>query len=426
MKGHHTVIIAMAMLLFLLAPAPPAAAAGDYVVTVNQSLILSFNGMQRVAVANPDIADVAIVSGSELLLLGRAPGSTTLHVWTAQEQVSFSVNVAEEDRRITNEIKKMLGCSDLSVGKVNQTVVLEGRVKDQFERSRVEKAAGAYGEKVVNLLELRNPKQVKIEARIIEIDTDKTNSLGVLWGNTPSTPGAFSFGQSYTSANSIAGQNGIFGWLGSYSDVNAELDALIRTGGARMLSCPQAVVLSGEKANILVGGEIPVPVSVSNGQVGIEWKEYGVKLAIEPTVNSENLIQSKITAEASSLDWNSAHQISLGSGMSIPPLTMRKTAAVVALESGKTLVVGGLIAEQAGDELYKIPLLGDLPVVGPVFRSKSSTRTKTELLVLVTSTIIDSTSYQSLVTGKMQALLNENPWQEGKSDEERRDKGSGR
>ncbi|MBP1763376.1 MAG: type and secretion system protein [Firmicutes bacterium] len=426
MKGQYTIIIALALLLFMLAPAPPAAAAGDYVVTVNQSLLLSFNGMQRVAVSNPDIADVAIVSGSELLLVGRSPGSTTLYVWTAQEQVGFSVKVAAEERRIANEIKKITGCSELSVGKVNETVVLEGRVNDQFERSRVEKAAGAYGEKVINLMELRNPTQVKIEARIIEIDKNKTNSLGVLWGNTPSAPGSFSFGQSYTAANSVPGQNQAFGWFGSYSDVNAELDALVQTGDAKILFCPYAVVLSGEKANLSVGGEIPVPVSVNNGQVGIEWKTYGVKLAIEPTVNSENLIQSKITAESSSLDWDSAHRITLGSGMSIPPLIMRKTEAVVALESGKTIVFGGLIAEQAGNEIYKLPLLGDLPIVGPVFRSKSSTRTQTEFLVLVTPTVIDTTTYQPLVTGKMQALLNENPWQEGKKNEERRDKSSGR
>ena len=426
MKKNCGIITALLMLFLALSPASPAVAADDYIVAVSQSQLLIFNGIQRVAVANPEIADVVAVSGSELLLIGKSPGGTTLHVWTSEGRHSRQVNVVAEDCQIANELQNMLGYTDLHVGKINQTIVLEGTVNDQYQRSRAEKAAGAYGEKVVNLLELRSPKQVKIEAQIIEINKDKTDKLGILWGNSPSVPGSFLLGQSYTAANSIANQSQVFGWLGSYSNINAEIDALIQTGEARILSRPNLLALSGEKANVLVGGEIPVPISVNNGQIGIEWKTYGVKLAVEPEVHAENLIQSKVMTEVSSLDWNSAHQISLGSGMSIPPVIMRKAETTVSLKTGQTLVIGGLISEQTSNDIYKIPLLGDLPLLGSMFRSKSSTSGRTELLILITPTIVDSTQYQLLMTGNMQELLKENPWQKGEQNEERSDKNSSR
>lgn len=426
MKKNCVIIAAFALLFFVLVPFSFAAAADDYIVAVNQSQVLTFNGIQRVAIANPEIADVVVVSGSEILLLGKSPGGTTLHVWSSEGKRSAQVNVAAQDRQIAGEIQKLLGYSDLHVGKFNQTIVLEGTVSDQYQRSRAEKAAGAYGEKVINLLELRNPKQVKIEAKIVEISKDKTDKLGIRWGNAPSAPGVFALGQSYTAANSITGQNQLFGWFGSYADINAEIDALIQTGDARILSSPHLIALSGETANVFAGGEIPVPVSVSNGQIGIEWKTYGIKLLVEPEVNSEKLVQSKIRTEVSSVDWNSAHRIVIGSGLSIPPLIMRKTESTVALKSGQTLVMGGLISDQINETVYKIPLLGDLPLLKTMFRSKSTTHSRTELLVLITPTVIDSTQYQPLLTDSMQEILNKNPWQEGEKNEERRDKGSNR
>lgn len=426
MKKNCAIITALAMLFFVLTPLSLAAAADDYIVAVNQSQVLTFNGIQRIAIANPEIADVVVVSGSEVLLLGKAPGGTTLHVWSSEGKRSFQVNVAAQDRQIAGEIQRLLGYSDLQVGKINQTIVLEGTVSDQYQRSRAEKAAGAYGEKVVNLLELRNPKQVKIEAKILEINKDKTDKLGIRWGNAPSAPGVFALGQSYTAANSIAGQNQVFGWFGSYADLNAQIDALVQTGEARVLASPHLIALSGEKASVLVGGEIPVPVSVSNGQIAIEWKSYGVKLLIEPEVNSEQFIQSKVQTEVSSVDWNSTHRIFIGSGLSIPPLTMRKAETTIVLKSGQTLVVGGLISEQVNNDVYKIPLLGDLPLLGPMFRSKSITHSRTELIILLTPTVIDPVEYQPLITGGMQELFKENPWQEGEKNEERRDKSSNR
>ncbi|MBP1762963.1 MAG: type and secretion system protein [Firmicutes bacterium] len=398
-------IFALVLLLVL-----PVSAAGNIVIQVNNSTVLSWDSVERIAVANPDIADVVIISPTEVLIVGKAAGTTTLQVWSAAGRSSYDVEVSVNNATIANDIKTILGYPNIRVSKVNNTVLLEGMVNDQYQRARAEKVAGAYGEKVVNLLELSKPKQVKIEAKIVEISKDKTDKLGILWGNSVSTPGAFPFGQSST--NTISDQGNVFGWFGTYSDINAELDALIQNGNAKILSQPNMITLSGEKANILVGGEIPIPVSVSNGQIGIEWKEYGIKLDIAPEVNSDNLITSKVKAEVSALDWNSSHQVSLGSNMYIPPIKTRKAETVITMVSGQSMAIGGLISNEESKSVYKIPFLADIPVIGKLFKSTSFTSGKTEVVIIMTPTLVDPTDYVPPATIDMQKTMGEDPWKE--------------
>ncbi|MEM5770578.1 MAG: pilus assembly protein N-terminal domain-containing protein, partial [Bacillota bacterium] len=165
-------------------------------VAVNSSQILRSYGVERVAVANPEIADVMVVSGNEVMVVGKAPGRTTLHVWSNwNDRTSYVVEVAADDVPIANEIRRILGIDNIKVSKVGKTVILQGRIADKYQQIRAEKIASAYGEKVVNLLEITQPVQVKIEAKIIEISKNRSRDLGIKWGNTPSTPGSFRFGQ---------------------------------------------------------------------------------------------------------------------------------------------------------------------------------------------------------------------------------------
>lgn len=393
-------------------------------VVVNSSQILRSYGVQKVAVANPEIADVMVISGNEIMVVGKAPGRTSLHVWNWQGRTSYVVEVAADDAPIANEIRKILGIDGVRVSKVGKTVIIEGRVADKYQKLRAEKIASAYGEKVVNLLEITQPVQVKIEAKVIEISKSKTKDLGIKWGNDTSAPGSFRFGQtpmddtitypSYwagnydnnghkvfekitgrTWNNADAGTNfgQTLGKLGGYWDINAELNALVKTGAAKVLSQPYLVTVSGESANILVGGEIPIPVSSQNGSVSVEWKEYGIKLNIEPEVNADGLINGKIKAEVSALDWSSAHQVVLSSNLKIPPLTVRKAESVIALASGQTMAIGGLYASTESRSVIKLPLLGDLPILGSLFKSKSFSRDETELIILLTPTVLDPKDY---------------------------------
>lgn len=294
-------IFGMVLCLCLLIVTIPATAFGqNYEVAVNQSQVLNIEGVKRVAIANPAIADVLVVSDSELPLVGKAPGVTSMQVWTDRVPSVYSVHVSGPEFYIG--------------------------------------------------------KQIKIEAKIVEIDRGKMKNLGIKWGNDVTSPGSFAFGQGIT--NSEVGKQ----WnnFGSYVDIQAQLDLLIRDDYAKMLSQPNMITLSGTKANILVGGQMPVPVSNDNGQITVEWKDYGIKLEIEPSVNAEDAIYTKVKAEVSAIDWNSSHKIYISTtGMAIPPLTMRKADSTIVLASGQTMAIGGLISSEMSKDVQKIPLLGD-------------------------------------------------------------------
>ena len=444
-QGIKAIILALLMCGIVVLPAgaesqenateqAQAEIAGNRIaVAVNSSQILRSYGVERVAVANPEIADVMVVSGNEVMVVGKAPGRTTLHVWSWNGRSSYVVEVAADDVPIANEIRRILGIDNIKVSKVGKTVILQGRIADKYQQMRAEKIASAYGEKVVNLLEITQPVQVKIEAKIIEISKNRSRDLGIKWGNNPSTPGSFRFGQTPMSdwehiypglgsnggdltgnawnnadqnnSNHLFGQT--LGTLGGYWDINAELDALVQKGAAKILSQPYMVTVSGESASILVGGEIPIPVSNQNGTITVEWKEYGIKLHIAPEVNADGLINSKIQAEVSSLDWSSNRQVIIGSNLKIPPLTMRKAESVIALASGQTMAIGGLYASTESKAVTKLPLLGDLPVLGSLFTSKSFVKDKTELVILLTPTILEPKDYVPQLSADMRALNKE-------------------
>lgn len=395
------------LLLACLVLAAPAAANGKIVVAVSQSSVVTVDGVERVAVANPEVADVVVVSGYEMLVVGKRTGTTTLHVWSAGGLNSYDIEVGSNDTQIAGDIKAILGYADIRVSKVGKNVILEGSVNDQYQKLRAEKVAGAYGEKVVNLLEIVRPVQVKIEARVVEINRSRSKDLGLKWGNDPSKPGTFLFGQGI--GNSVVG-NRTFGNFGGYQDIQGALIALVKEGGARILSQPNVITLSGEKANILVGGEIPIPVAIQNGAVTVEWKQYGIKLEISPEVNSEGLINSKIKAEVSTIDWSSDHKIGISANFQVPPINTRKAEAAIAMSSGQTMALGGLIGNEVSRDVNKIPLLGDIPVLGKLFTSTTFSRGETELIILITPTIVNPQEYVPNMTRDLQDKVKEDPW----------------
>lgn len=414
------------VLLFLfiaMSPVEVLAAADSTQLSIGagQSRTVTMYGLQRAAIANPDVADVVVVSSSELILVGKQTGTTTLIVWADMGRVTYLVEVASADPAIANEIKRILGYPDIRVVKVNKTVILEGTVNDQYQRARADKIAGAYGEKVVNLLEIAKPVQIKIEAKIVEINRTKTKNLGLQYYSNGSTtaPGIFYAGQSQFNPSSP----NTFGNLGTFAPVNAQLNLLIQNGDAKLLSQPNMVTLSGEKANILIGGQIPIPISNQNGSVSIEWKDFGVKLAITPEASLEGLITSKIKAEVSAIEWDSTHRIPISPSLTIPPIRMRLAETSIALASGQTMAIGGLISNDITRAVNKIPLLGDIPIIGQLFRSTSFTKGETELIILVTPTIVDP---QALVPPLSQDLRDHMNQPVGGQTDVRKDQGTNR
>ena len=403
---------ALGVLLCLLLFWPgQLSASGQEKMTVGagQSRTVNMSGLQRAAIANPDVADVVVVSSSELILVGKQTGTTTLIIWSNMGRQTYQVEVAANDPAIANEIKRVLGYPDIRVVKVNKTVILEGTVNDQYQRARAEKIAAAYGDKVVNLLEIAKPIQIKIEAKIVEISRNKTDKLGLQYYSTnTANPGIFFAGQYQNSV--LQGTAISLGNMGAVAPLNTQLNLLLQNGFAKLLSQPNMVTLSGEKANILVGGQIPVPVSNMAGQVSIEWKDYGIKLEISPEASLDGIITSKVKAEVSAMEWNNpTTKIKLGSNIEIPSIRMRKAETAIALASGQTMAIGGLIANDITRDVTKIPFLGDLPVIGQLFRSTSFTKGETELIILVTPTIVDPQALVPPLSQDVRDHLNQKP-----------------
>ena len=403
---------ALGVLLCLLLFWPgQLSASGQEKMTVGagQSRTVNMSGLQRAAIANPDVADVVVVSSSELILVGKQTGTTTLIIWSNMGRQTYQVEVAANDPAIANEIKRVLGYPDIRVVKVNKTVILEGTVNDQYQRARAEKIAAAYGDKVVNLLEIAKPIQIKIEAKIVEINRNKTDKLGLQYYSTnTANPGIFFAGQYQNSV--LQGTAISLGNMGAVAPLNTQLNLLLQNGFAKLLSQPNMVTLSGEKANILVGGQIPVPVSNMAGQVSIEWKDYGIKLEISPEASLDGIITSKVKAEVSAMEWNNpTTKIKLGSNIEIPSIRMRKAETAIALASGQTMAIGGLIANDITRDVTKIPFLGDLPVIGQLFRSTSFIKGETELIILVTPTIVDPQALVPPMSQELKDHLNQKP-----------------
>ncbi|MCX7970187.1 MAG: pilus assembly protein N-terminal domain-containing protein [Negativicutes bacterium] len=394
-KTGTTTVIMAALLVLLLVPAGLATAAlppvtdtaGDQLtVNLSQSVVVSFPGLKRVAVADPEVADVVAVGSAEVLVVGKQVGQTTIYLWGDQGRTGYLVSVVNGRSLNHDEIIALIGCDGVSVSGTGKTLVLDGTVPTQADRERAEKIASVYAEKVINLLDVSNPLQVRVAAQIVEIKRERLADLGLKWGSDLSKPGIFTFGEQAVSGSIITGKQSVWG----HTALRGQLDLLIQTGAARLLSQPNITTLSGKEADIMVGGEIPVPVSQQNNTVTIEWKSYGISLKIKPVVGRAGNIETDVNAEVSAIDWNSNHVVKLGPDMEVPALTKRQSSAVINVVSGQTIAIGGLLSKTDAQAVQKIPLLGDIPVIGELFTSRSFERGETELIVLVTPTLVNS------------------------------------
>lgn len=400
MKKRIGLLLAAAMLSF-----GSACAAEPVEVSLNESKYMAASGITRLAVGNPAIADVQLLSSGDFLLVGKKAGTTSLIVWSdGGRRTEYTVYVAGNDRGMASAIQDAIGYPKVHVQMIEDRVMLRGKVENQHEHDTALKIAGLYtggdGSGVIDLLEMEHPSQIRLEAQIIEINSDYTKNLGIqYWSQTPGSNSSSGSSTGNPNNDITVGTAGLFyggedfsssrkhgGWLGSHvANVNVTLQALINEGKARILSRPSITTMSGKTANILIGGRIPIPVSDGNGNVSIDWHEYGMKLNIEPVVDSEDKITSKVHAEVSTLDYS--HGVKIDS-FSVPGIATREAESEVNVRSGMTMAIGGLINSEDAKIVSKIPLLGDLPIIGRFFRHTSNTRDKREVIILITPTLV--------------------------------------
>jgi pilus assembly protein CpaC len=366
-------------------------------------------GVARVAVGDPAIADVNIVNRRELLITGKQLGVTSLHIWPGSAggaAVEYRVRVGG----VRDPLRSSRPDPELAGATIDPGHSLEGRLPNlqAHRRARLAAQGGKDGAKNLqdkSVVDLET--QVMTEIKIAEVSRNtlqqfgfnfflnKGNSAGAL--TTTGTLNSLNFGSinldtGRPSAFSF-NQNGVVPLQNAFNLVGGDvgrgllgaLSVLSRKGLARVLAEPSLVATSGQTASYLAGGEFPVPVSQGTGGITIEYKQFGVRLTLSPTVLARNRIALKVAPEVSDLDFSAGIQVG---GVAVPALTVRRTDTTVELGDGETFVISGLISNNLRNNVDKVPGLGDLPVIGAFFRSTSVQKVEKELIMVVTPTLV--------------------------------------
>lgn len=350
-----------------------------------QSALLVYQGITRIAVGNPDVVDVRPLDSREVLVTAKSAGNSTLMVWDKKGRHYAQILIHPSQKSRLWEVEQLLREEGVQVALTETAIVLEGTVATPAARKRALAIAEAYCPKVVNLLNVAEARQIRLEASVVELEKGVTDRLGLQEINTYDAGVLTGFVDLAADKDHL----GLFFQDGSLRvhDFSSVLNALVKKNEAKILSKPYLTTLSGETASLNVGGEIPVPVGVDNGEIKIEWKPYGVMLSITPELDGKNGIWLAVEAEVSEIDWENRI---VTSGIEIPALKSRKIANKVRVSPGQPLVMGGLIDNKQSILRTKIPILGDIPIIGELFKSKRFENSETELVITVVPQVVIS------------------------------------
>lgn len=343
----------------------------------------------RVTVANPAIADVVVLDKVKLNIIGKALGSTSLSVWSANGmRQDFVISVCNTDTATAQFIKQSMGLDGVQVAKVGDKLVLQGTVENQYELNNALGMAKVYAgeDNIVNLIQMKNPTMVNLSALVIDISGKDASDLGFKYGVAKeiSLDGGvpkITFG---TAGDFYGGMDWQDYTHHPFQNVDFMIQALASQNKIKVLSRPNITTMSGEEAEILIGGELPIPTS-KDGEISVEWKPYGIKLKIKPQVDQESKITSKVEAEVSGIDASVSIPTSAGK---IPGLISRKASTMLSVPDGQTMAIGGLMNSDESKVITKVPILGDIPIIGEFFKHTSTSKDKRELMILITPTIV--------------------------------------
>lgn len=423
--GAALAVAATAALAGLGAAQPAAAqvsvasgvSAGELNVPVNKSQVVrSDRPYAKALIGNPEIADIVPITQSSVYVLGKKPGTTSLTLYDRANRLIavLDVVVGPDVSTLKRQLSELIPGTDVSAHMSNESVILEGMVRNAVDADRAVQIAETYAPgKVVNLISLGSAQQVMLEVRFAEVKRNALMQIGVDWGvlsDRGKLDGVIGNGANTRPVldddgnvigrqllvgaitDSFAIISRSFRALGTNFDV--QLDALERKGIVNTLAEPTLVALSGETASFLAGGEFPVPVvqtaggnATGTGGVAftVEFKPFGVSLAFTPTVLADGVINLVVQPEVSSIDPSASIVVN---GLSIPGLQTRRAKTVVELRDGESFALAGLIRKDFQDTIRQVPLLGSLPIIGTLFRSTGFQHEQTELVIIVTPRLV--------------------------------------
>ncbi|MBI4829021.1 MAG: pilus assembly protein N-terminal domain-containing protein [Nitrospinae bacterium] len=391
------------------ATAKPAALGKDIVSKLimfkGDVQILYTAGVSQVAVGNSGIVSAAVLDTGGLLVIGENPGATIVHIWHADgSERSLEIHVTGEstDNLLSHMAALLTSIKGVTIRDLGELIVVEGDISPA-DKEQIEKIAKAFPA-LVNLTRVAAvpmEKMIHMAVQIVEFNTNAMEQLGVKWGSTIDGPGAAAIGDA---VNNDVFRPGIPAtttippsltlptrvdplriYLGIATSITSKINLAVADGDAYVLASPTLSTRSGGEANFLAGGEVPLPSTSSTGQTNVEFKEYGIKLDIKPVADKENNILSKVGTEISSIDPSVAVN-------GIPGFLTRKTTAEVNVRHGETIVLSNLMSTESSRNFDKFPWLGDVPVLGWLFKSKNWREKRTELVIFVTPRIVDPSS----------------------------------
>lgn len=399
----HLVMAALA----LLHGAAPAVAAPPAPITLEagSGRVVTLSGAAaNVFAADPKVAEVRPASPTSLFIFGVTAGRTTVAALTAAGASvgQFDVVVRPSSHSATEAgaaIRRAMPGRDVKVEPTPDGVVLSGTVRNAADAEQAARLAqGFLTEKqgITNRLQVQAAVQVNLRVRIAEMSRNLTRELGVNWQALGSLGryGAIGFATANPLTNLAANATRFGAGYAKSSatgsaDVNAVIDALSQDQLVRILAEPNLTTMSGEPASFLVGGEFPIPVAQEDEKTTIEFKQYGISLAFVPTVVSADRISIHVRPEVSQLSNEGAIRFGAGnSSIQIPGLTVRRAETTVELGSGQSFAIAGLLQDNSRLGGLGLPFIGDIPILGSLFRSSSFQRNETELVIVVTPYIV--------------------------------------
>lgn len=388
-------------------PSLEAAKAGDQEVIkliVGETQIIPVRTPTRIVIGKPDVADVSNVTISEITLNAKSPGTTTLVYWDIFGEQSLKVRVFTDDlpdiqRRIDSIIKKLnFPNVRTDLAEDEGKILLLGRVKTNDDVERIKLGLGPLINKAVNLIQIKEEEGVvEIDVQVLELDKDATNTLGFTWpgGISVTDVGAGGLAAAGTSVTHLFRTANF-----TRTAYTWKLDTLIQEGKARILSRPRLACQSGKEAQLLVGGEKPILTTSIAGTSGasgtsVDYKEFGIKLKIRPTITEDERIKLSVNVEVSDVGTAEVLGSATAPTAKAFPIVKRTASTELFVDDGQTLSIGGLIKQKTEDDIRRMPWLSDVPVLGVFFRQKTTKigggtgeRGNTELFIAITPTII--------------------------------------
>ncbi|MEZ5691079.1 MAG: type II and III secretion system protein family protein [Rickettsiales bacterium] len=395
MKKIHIVIALI--ISFFLSTAPVNAETTVY-IEINKGKVIKLpRKAASVVVANPDTADVQVLSPSTIFVYGRKTGETSISVVDADDKVILQrvVNITHNFNSMEKMIKKISPDSDIELKTTNEGLVVSGyapSIKDSQNVISVVESFIGEGGKLVNMINTAGGDQVNLQVKIVEMSRSDLKTLGINLQSSVTGGGILS--QVVTGSldatslvgRAVSGNANILTSLTSGNNTISSLIDLLETQGlATVLAEPSLTTVTGKPASFLAGGQYPIPVAGSEGTITVEYQPFGVSLNFTPVVMSNDRISILVTPEVSTLNFSNPIQVN---GFNYPILDTRKANATVELGSGQTFVLAGLLRNDTSNNLSKVPGVGDIPVLGALFRSQRFQSSQTELVILVTPYIV--------------------------------------